>query len=104
MAASLHTHQQLFTMAPMIKRLSLFCTLLLSASPAISQTDTIWRHAMIAGLNLSEVSFTHWVAGGTDALAYIAGINGKSVRDDATTNWSNTYKLDFGQAKLGGQD
>lgn len=63
-----------------------------------------WHHAMIAELHLAEVSFTHWTQGGTNALSYIADINGKSIRNEPTSNWATTYKLDFGQAKLNGED
>lgn len=66
-------------------------------------TDTTkpWKHNLAAALNLSQVSYTHWAAGGADALSYLSSINGKSMRDDTTTNWSTLYKLAFGQAKLG---
>jgi len=59
---------------------------------------------MITGLNLTEVGFTHWAQGGTNALSYVAGINGKSVHEEAFTSWATTYKLDFGQTKLGPGD
>ena len=88
---------------------TIICTLfLLFASTRLqAQTDTThgpWHHEMITGLNLSEVGFSHWSQGGTNALSYVAGINGKSVRDEPLTNWATTYKLDFGQTKLGPGD
>ncbi|HWF44627.1 MAG TPA: DUF3078 domain-containing protein [Candidatus Kapabacteria bacterium] len=63
-----------------------------------------WRHSLIAGLNLTQIDFSHWTAGGTDALAYIASLNGKSERDSIFTNWTTDYKLDFGQTKLDHHD
>jgi len=84
-------------------KLTVFSVLLIAATTAYGQ-DTTWKHSMIASMNLSQVSYNHWVAGGTNSLAYLAGVNGKSVRDDATTNWGNSYKLTFGQTKLEGQD
>jgi hypothetical protein len=74
--------------------------LFVAVSASAQAPDTTWKHSMIASLNLSQVSFTHWSQGGTNTLSYLAGINGKSVRDNATTNWSNSYKLNFGQTKL----
>lgn len=66
--------------------------------------DTIWHHELVAGLNLTQVDFSHWEAGGTDALAYVGSLVGKSVRNDATTTWTNSYKFAFGQTKVSGQD
>ena len=65
--------------------------------------DTIWRHELIVGINLSQVSFTHWQGGGIDALSYVASVAGKSVRNDIHTIWTNTYKFAFGQTRLGNQ-
>ena len=98
-----NTHTQFFSSN---MKAIFYSLLFLIATDAMAQTDTVWKHNMIASLNLSEVNFTHWAAGGTNSLAYLAGINGKSVRDDATTTttWSNTYKLTYGQTKLEGQD
>ncbi len=71
-----------------------------------AQTDTVngWHHAMIAELHLAEVSFSHWTQGGTNALSYIADVNGQSIRNEPKTIWTTSYKLDFGQAKLNGED
>ena len=86
----------------------IFVTILLFGSTCLrAQTDTThgpWHHEMITGLNLSEVGFSHWSQGGTNSLSYVAGINGKSVHDEPLTNWATTYKLDFGQTKLGPGD
>jgi hypothetical protein len=65
--------------------------------------DTIWHHELVASLNLTQVSFTHWQAGGINALAYAASIVGKSVRNDTNTTWTNSYKFAFGQTEIGNQ-
>ncbi len=62
-----------------------------------------WKHNMIAGLNLSEVSFKDWAQGGENALSYTVYLNGFSVQNLEFTNWTNSYKLDFGQTRLGSQ-
>ena len=71
-----------------------------------TQTDSVhgpWHHSVVAGLNLAQVGFSHWSQGGTDALAYIASLAGKSERDAPMTNWTTTYKFDFGQTKASGR-
>ena len=67
--------------------------------------DTLWHNDLIVGVNLSQVSFAHWQAGGVNALAYLGSIQGKSVRDDSntTTTWTNTYKFAFGQTDINEQ-
>ena len=62
-----------------------------------------WHHGMVAGLNLTQVSFKDWAQGGENALSYTVFVNGASVLDCETINWSNSYKLSFGQTRLGSQ-
>lgn len=70
-------------------------------------TDTTkqygWSHSVITGIGLSQVSFTDWEQGGTNSLAYVARIRGASTQTLETTEWSNTYRVAFGQSRLGGQ-
>jgi hypothetical protein len=54
-------------------------------------------------LNLTQVSFKDWVAGGSNTLAYSVVLQGSSVRTSERTEWTNNYKLAFGQARLGDQ-
>ncbi|HEY3875707.1 MAG TPA: DUF3078 domain-containing protein [Candidatus Kapabacteria bacterium] len=77
---------------------------LLAQTDTAIKHDTLWHHEMVAGLNFSQIDFSHWEAGGTDALAYIASIAGKSVRNDTNTNWTNTYRLAWGQSKTSGEE
>ncbi|MFI5202177.1 MAG: DUF3078 domain-containing protein [Candidatus Kapaibacterium sp.] len=93
----------------MKKNLSISLTLLffICVAPRVrAQADTVygWHHALIAELHLAQVSFSHWTQGGVNALSYIAGVNGQSVRNEPKTNWTTSYKLDYGQTKLDGQD
>ncbi|MBI2429890.1 MAG: DUF3078 domain-containing protein [Ignavibacteriales bacterium] len=83
----------------MKKFLSLF---ILFCASAFSQTDSsTWKHNLVAGLTATQVSFNDWAGGGENALAYTTVIDGRSVQDLETTNWSNTYKLAYGQTRLG---
>ncbi|MDP4198962.1 MAG: DUF3078 domain-containing protein [Bacteroidota bacterium] len=83
-------------------------TALLSISllPSLKAQDTTygWRHALVASVNLAQVSFSHWAPGGTDAFSYVAMLNGKSEKNEPMTNWATSYKLAFGQTKLNGQE
>ncbi|HEX9658240.1 MAG TPA: DUF3078 domain-containing protein [Bacteroidota bacterium] len=62
-----------------------------------------WTHNAVAGLTLSQVSYTDWSQGGDNALAWAATINAKSVDDLEEINWTNGYKFAFGQARLSDQ-
>ena len=62
-----------------------------------------WKHAVVTGLNLTQVSYKDWVQGGDNALAYTLWGKGSSVQDMEQTNWANNYKLTFGQARLASQ-
>ncbi len=62
-----------------------------------------WKHGLVAGLTLTQVAFTDWAQGGENALAYTLSADGKSIDDEETSNWTNTYKFAFGQTRLGSQ-
>lgn len=62
-----------------------------------------WKHGLVAGLTLTQVAFTDWTQGGENALSYTLSADGKSINDEITSNWSNAFKLAFGQTRLGGQ-
>lgn len=62
-----------------------------------------WKHSVVSGLNLTQVAFKDWAQGGENALSYAVSINGRSMREDSSSLWTNTYKLAFGQARLGVQ-
>ena len=71
------------------------------ASPALA--DTSWKHTMIAGANITQISFTDWAQGGENALAYALFLEGKSIYAVDVIEWVNGYKFGYGQAKLGSQ-
>jgi hypothetical protein len=62
-----------------------------------------WKHTMIISTNITQVSFTDWVQGGENALAYALFLEGKSSYAEGMIDWVNSYKFGFGQAKLGSQ-
>jgi hypothetical protein len=63
-----------------------------------------WKHAAAMGLNLSQVSFKDWVAGGENSFSYSAWLQGASGLVRKTYLWNNSYKLAIGHTKLGGQE
>jgi len=78
----------------------------LFSSVLFAQTDSSamqsdWKHTLVAGLTVTQVSYTDWAQGGENALAYTLSFDGKSVRDVTMTNWSNSYKIAYGQTRLG---
>ena len=62
-----------------------------------------WKHAAAAGMNLTQVSYKDWVAGGENALAYGLHLTGVSTAFGDRTIWANSYRFAFGQARLGDQ-
>lgn len=62
-----------------------------------------WKHAIVTGLNLTQVSFKDWVQGGDNALAYTLWGKGSSTQQLESTDWSNNYKITFGQTRLASQ-
>lgn len=83
--------------------LSLAFSLLAVSLSAQPDTTLGWKHSLISGLTLTQVSYTDWAQGGENALAYTASIDGKTEDDELRTNWTTTYKFAFGQARLGGK-
>ena len=85
-----------------------FLLLFLIAAQAFGQdsakTVTFgWKHSMVAGLNLTQVAFSDWSQGGENALAYALSLQGKSVQEEVSTNWTTDLRFAFGQARLGTQ-
>jgi hypothetical protein len=62
-----------------------------------------WKQSLVAGLNLTQVSYTNWQGGGQNALAYSTLANGRSTYNDTSLNWDNVYDFAFGQTRLGDQ-
>ncbi|MFI5252168.1 MAG: DUF3078 domain-containing protein [Bacteroidota bacterium] len=65
--------------------------------------DSVWKHSVVAGLNLTQVGYTDWAQGGENALAWTLGLDGRSTIDWTTWNFDNSYKFAFGQTRLGSQ-
>jgi hypothetical protein len=92
-----------------MKRVLFLLTVFYTLSTSVSAQDTTkapdygWKHTVVSGLNLTQVAFTDWAQGGENALAWTVSLDGKSVNDQEMSNWSNSYKFAFGQARLSSQ-
>ncbi|MCX6134480.1 MAG: DUF3078 domain-containing protein [Ignavibacteriales bacterium] len=78
----------------------------LSQTPAPQKPDSSkwgWKHSVVSGLTLTQVSFKDWAQGGEDALAWTIRVDGLSKLEDTVYVWGNTYKMSYGQAKLGSE-
>ncbi len=63
-----------------------------------------WRHALGTSLTFSQVSFSDWAQGGENAYAYGTSALGTSTYDWHPITWVNTYRLGFGQTRIGGRE
>lgn len=87
--------------------LFIFCTgIAFAQAPAPQKPDSSkwgWKHSVVSGLTLTQVSFKDWAQGGEDALAWTVRLDGLSKLEDTAYVWGNTYKMSYGQAKLGSE-
>jgi hypothetical protein len=66
-------------------------------------TMDIWIPAAITGLNISQIAFSNWTQGGSDAFTWTASGNiGLDYRGEVWT-FRNRLKVGYGRTKLGGQ-
>jgi hypothetical protein len=73
-------------------------------TPAPPASDTSWRHSVVSSATMSQVKLKDWSAGGEDAISWTVRLDGKSILNDTAYVWGNTYKMVYGQAKLGSGD
>ena len=87
-----------------MKILSLALSVALSLQ-ALGQEPPVasWKHGIVAGLTMTQVSYTDWAQGGENALSYATSLDGKSAWEDSAFHWTNDYKFAFGQSRLGTQ-
>jgi hypothetical protein len=71
------------------------------ATPA---SDTSWKHSVVSSVTMTQVKLKDWAAGGEDAISWTARLDGKSILNDTAYVWGNSYKMAYGQAKLGSGD
>src|SRR5512141_1274651 len=85
----------------------LLVALVVFVAQGYAQKDTAappvygWAHSAVVGVNLSQVSFTHWAPGGENALSWTGTAEGKSADDQEKFNWTNSCRFAYGQSRLG---
>lgn len=97
-------------MVPRMQKVLFALLLTLAATAQLpAQQDTAaapkygWGHSLVGSLTFTQMAFTDWAQGGENALAWALSADGKSTNEQEQTSWSNTYKLGFGQTRLGDQ-
>ncbi len=86
----------------------ILATVLFVISTACAQQQTPqqpskwgWKHSVVSGITVTQISFKDWAQGGENALSWTARLDGKSTLDDTAFTLGNSYKMVYGQAKIG---
>jgi len=58
---------------------------------------------VVAALNVTQLQYKDWAAGGQDALSYVAQLNANFDLKDTRLSWRFVGKFAFGQTKLDGE-
>ena len=74
-------------------------------SPAKPPADTVnvWTPTLVTGLNVSQIAFSNWTQGGTNALAWTATVNGSYNYKGKIWSLQNHLRASYGRSRLGGQ-
>jgi len=68
-----------------------------------NDSNRVWIPTMVTGLNVSQIAFSNWTQGGSNALTWTATAN--VGMDYKTDGWTlrNHARAAYGRTKLGGQ-
>ncbi|MEO5571933.1 MAG: DUF3078 domain-containing protein [Bacteroidia bacterium] len=76
----------------------------LNAQTTATTTDTIWRTTLLAGLNLNQLSFTNWSAGGENSFSGNALLSYTAKYKKGRWGWDNVLDFAIGATKTGSDD
>ena len=62
-----------------------------------AQDEEGWSHKGLAGVNLSQTSFTNWSEGGENTVAYNIYLNGSLNYQKDKLSWTNDLSANYGQ-------
>ena len=62
-----------------------------------AQDEEGWSHKGLAGVNLSQTSFTNWSEGGENTVAYNIYLNGSLNYQKDKLSWTNDLNVNYGQ-------
>jgi Protein of unknown function (DUF3078) len=74
-----------------------------AADSVKKDTVNIWIPTMVTGLNLSQIAFSNWTQGGSNAIAWTLTANVGYDYKGETWGLQNHLKAAYGRTKLGGQ-
>jgi hypothetical protein len=63
-----------------------------------------WENKFIGTLNLSQTALSNWPAGGDNSWNWLLNLNGSFVDIQEAFDWANTFRIQYGQSKLGSDD
>ncbi|HQT91026.1 MAG TPA: DUF3078 domain-containing protein [Candidatus Kryptobacter bacterium] len=72
-----------------------------AADTVKKDTINIWVPTMVTGLNVSQIAFSNWTQGGSNALAWSVTANVGYDYKGATWGLQNHLKAAYGRTKLG---
>lgn len=73
---------------------------------ASSKADSlnVWIPTMVTALNISQIAFSNWTQGGSDAFAWTASANVGYNYKSATWGLQNHLRASYGRNKIGSQN
>ncbi len=76
-----------------------------SDKPASAPADSlnVWIPTMVTALNLSQIAFSNWTQGGSNALSWTATANVGYNYKSMTWGLQNHLRASYGRSKIGGQ-
>jgi hypothetical protein len=69
---------------------------MVNAKKARDERISRWTQKNVIGIDLSEVAFVNWNAGGSNSISGLAELNLARNYSDGKTNWRNTLRARFG--------
>ncbi|MBM4168927.1 MAG: DUF3078 domain-containing protein [Ignavibacteria bacterium] len=66
-------------------------------------SESPWKHSLVGVATITQVSYKDWAQAGENALSWTLSTDGKSVHTGSASRWTTSYKLAFGQTRLGTQ-
>jgi len=93
----------------MKNKFTMICTVLFySCMLSFAQTDSVklyeWTPSLVAGLNISQISFSNWSQGGDNSITWTLLGTGGLKYYSIDWKFRNNLKIAYGRTKLGDQD
>ena len=76
----------------------------IGGNSGIANEQTKVKKRFVSSLNVSQVQYEDWAAGGENALSYVVTLDGRVERNNSHCNWDISGKFVFGQTKQQGTE